>query len=440
MNDSPYAASEVSSLLLLPLPVLLALIAVMPLTPTRLKSGWDRWYPAAALGLAGIVATYYYFNIPGGALALARTSEDYLSFISLIGSLFVVAGGIHLRVKGEATPLTNIIFLALGALAANVIGTTGASMVLIRPWLRLNQHRLSAYHVVFFIFIVSNIGGALTPVGDPPLFIGYLRGVPFFWLVPRVILPWLVTIAALLAVFSIFDRRSFHRMPRRRQNEVSAASETWGFDGAINLFFLLVIVGAVFLPSRWFVREMVMLIAAVASYALTPKIVHQENRFSFHPIREVALLFAGIFFTMLPAIEFLHYHGPRLGFTRPTQYYFGSGVLSAVLDNAPTYANFFALASATAAAEAPGAFTAAPTGLTAQTTVLLLEKPLFIVAVSLSSVFFGGMTYIGNGPNFMVKSIAEQADAPSPSFVGYIFKYSLPILLPILMLVGWAFL
>jgi Na+/H+ antiporter NhaD/arsenite permease-like protein len=434
------ATADVPPALLAPFALLLLLIAAMPLTPPRVKHWWDRFYPLAALGLAAVVAVYYLAAISGGGPALLHTAGEYFSFICLVGSLFVVAGGIHLKVKGEATPLANVVFLAIGAVIANVIGTTGASMVLIRPWIRMNKIRSGAYHVVFFIFIVSNVGGALTPVGDPPLFLGYLRGVPFFWLISHVMLQWLVTVGAILAAFWVFDRRSFRRMPRKLQADVTTHGETWRFDGAVNVLLLFAIIGAVFLPDENFLREGVMLAAAVVSLWVTPRDVHAENQFSFGPIREVALLFIGIFATMRPVLDYLALHGQEFHLVQPLQYYFASGALSSVLDNAPTYAGFFQLAHTTAAAQVPTAFAAAPPGVAGATSVLLAERPLFVIGVSLGAVFFGAMTYIGNGPNFMVKSIAHDAGVHCPTFLGYIFKYSLPILLPILALSGWLFL
>jgi len=226
-----------------------------------------------AIGLGLAVAAYYLAAVAGGATAVAQTLGDYGSFIALVGSLFVVAGGIHLTVKGRATPLANVGFLALGAVAANVIGTTGASMVLIRPWIRMNKLRVSAYHVVFFIFVVSNVGGALTPVGDPPLFLGYLRGVPFFWLIGHVVPQWLFTMGAILAAFYAFDRWAYRRVPRSVR-AIIEERDTWRFEGGINVVLLLVIIGAVFLPDKFFVREFVMLGTAAVSYRLTPRVVH----------------------------------------------------------------------------------------------------------------------------------------------------------------------
>ena len=439
----PLAALDaaIPPVLIVPFGLLLALIAIMPLTPPKVKHLWEHYYPHAAIGLGLLVVAVYLARLAGGGIVV-RALHEYFSFIALIGSLFVVAGGIHLKVKGEATPRENVVFLALGAVAANLIGTTGASMVLIRPWIRMNKIRISAFHIVFFIFIVSNCGGALTPIGDPPLFLGYLRGVPFFWLFDHVIGKWLATIGMILAVFYVFDRRSFKHAPRAIQAKIRE-HDTWRFEGGVNLLFLLVIIGAVFLPETFFLRELVMLGAAAASYQLTPKIVHEENHFAFGPIKEVAFLFLGIFLTMMPALGYLEQHGREFGFTRPAQYYFASGSLSSVLDNAPTYLNFLQLAEATFVDPATPAKTG-PGEVAAHAGVRQMlaseHARRFIIAISLGSVFFGAMTYIGNGPNFMVKSIAESAGVKVPTFFGYVFKYSLPFLLPILVVVGWLLL
>jgi len=418
--------ADISPLWVAPFGILLVLIATMPLTSAGIRRYWERYYAHAAIGLGLIVSAHYLAQVPGGAGAIARTAHDYVSFICLIGSLFVVAGGVHIRVKDEATPLANVIFLAIAALAANVIGTTGASMVFIRPWIRMNKLRISGYHVAFFIFVVSNVGGALTPIGDPPLFLGYLKGVPFFWLTRHVLVQWLVTVGAILAAFYLFDRRSFSGMPDSLQDDAEGVRAPWQIEGRINLVFLLAIVGAVFIPERFMLREVVMIASACASLLLTPKPVHAQNAFSFGPIKEVAFLFIGIFATMMPALDYLRMHGQEFGVVHPLQYYFACGALSSVLDNAPTYVNFLQLAQATSG--------------TANPVHLLGAQPLLVIGVSLGAVFFGAMTYIGNGPNLMVKSIAHDAGVRCPTFFGYILKYSLPILLPILALAGWLFL
>lgn len=433
------ASAEIPVLLIAPFALLLLLIATMPLTPDRVKHWWEHNYPKVSIALAVLVGVFYLLKIPGGGHVLTHTAFEYVSFIALIGSLFVVAGGIHIKAKGEATPLDNVVLLLIGAVLANFIGTTGASMVLIRPFIRMNKIRISAFHVVFFIFIISNCGGSLTPIGDPPLFLGYLRGVPFFWLTEHVVLIWLTVIGVLLAVFYVLDVRSFKRAPEAIQAEIKEP-DAFRFDGGINVIFLLAIIGAVFVTDRFCVREIVMFSAAAASYFLTPKLVHAENHFSLGPIKEVAFLFVGIFITMMPALGYLEQHGKELGFTKPIQYYFATGSLSAVLDNAPTYVNFLKLAEVSAAAEHPEAFAVAGESEVAAVRVLLTTQAPLVIAVSLGAVFFGAMTYIGNGPNFMVKSIADGMGVRMPSFFGYILKFSLPILLPILALAGWLFL
>ena len=438
--ELPLPPVHISAWLSLPFGLLLLLIAVMPLSPAGVKSWWEHNYAKVTVALAAGVALFYLAGIPGGADRLAHSVGEYISFIALIGSLFIVAGGIHLKVKGEATPSVNVLFLFISAVLANVVGTTGASMVLIRPFIRMNKIRLSAHHIVFFIFLVSNVGGSLTPIGDPPLFLGYLRGVPFFWLTGHVLDAWLFTVGAILLAFYGFDRRSFRHAPAKIREEITGSHETWRFDGKINLLFLAIIIGAVFVPGGYFIRELVMAAAAFASYRLTPRPVHEENHFSFGPIKEVAWLFLGIFTTMLPALGYLEEHGQEFAFTRPAHYYFATGALSSVLDNAPTYVNFLKLAEVrTAVARAAVDLPVGP-GERAQVAALIAHNPLTLIAVSLGAVFFGAMTYIGNGPNFMVKSIAHDAGAHTPSFFGYIFKYSLPVLLPILALTAWLFL
>jgi Na+/H+ antiporter NhaD/arsenite permease-like protein len=311
-------------------------------------------------------------------------------------------------------------------------------MVLIRPFLRMNKIRVSAYHVVFFIFIVSNCGGSLTPIGDPPLFLGYLRGIPFFWLVDQVIGQWLATVGAILAAFYLIDRRAYHRVPRAVQAKIETG-ETWRFEGGINLLLLLVIIGAIFLPDVFFSREIVMLGAALLSWKFTPKFVHEENHFSFGPIKEVAFLFIGIFLTMMPALGYIDQHGADFGVKKPIHYYVAAGSLSSVLDNAPTYATFLRLAETTVRRALPASGSGRePTEIEA--VAAMRANPAearLIIAVSLGAVFFGAMTYIGNGPNFMVKSIAENAGVKCPSFGGYIWYFALPLLLPVLILV-WA--
>jgi Na+/H+ antiporter NhaD/arsenite permease-like protein len=467
--------TPISPLLILPFVLLLTLVA---LAPFFFADWWGKHYAKVVCGLAAVVVAYNIFTLHSGASVL-HTAREYLSFIVLIGSLFVVSGGIHINVKGEATPFANVVFLLIGALASNLLGTTGASMLLIRPWLRLNKYRLTAHHVIFFIFIVSNVGGCLTPVGDPPLFLGYLMGVPFWWVVERCLPMWAVGVGTLLVMFYFLDRRNFLRAPRGVRAE-QTAHEQWRFEGLGNLLLLAVILAAVFVKNPPFLREALMVGAAVASYFGTSKPVHEANHFTLHPIKEVAILFLGIFATMMPALDWLQFNASKLDLATPGFFYFGSGALSSVLDNAPTYLCFLkaafgrfinpdTVAQLSHLVQTQGADLAGVTGAHAEeirqifaaiqhyypadllkgcvTTdqiqvACLLGSPRFssyILAVSVGAVFFGANTYIGNGPNFMVKAIADHQKAHTPTFVGYILRYTLPCMVPMLILVWWLF-
>ncbi len=411
----------------IPFVALLASIAVLPLAR---KHWWEKNYPLVSICLGLVVVAYYIFVLRHPE-PLLHTGFEYISFICLIGSLFVVSSGIHINVKGEATPLVNCVFLLIGAILANFLGTTGASMVMIRPWIRMNKYRITAYHIVFFIFIISNIGGGLTPIGDPPLFLGYLKGVPFFWVMFKVWPIWLLTIAILLVVFFVIDTLNFRRAPKEIRKK-ETAHEEWKFSGRRNSLFLLMILGAVFINNPPFLREALMILAAALSYFVTPKKVHEKNDFSFGPIKEVAILFLGIFATMIPALQWLEKYAPQIGIRSPGQFFWSCGSLSAVLDNAPTYLNFLSAELGLFGTHAPGQERAGVLGL-------LASHPLHIQAISVAAVFFGAVTYIGNGPNFLVKSIADQSKTKTPSFFGYVFKYSIPVLVPIFFLIWVLF-
>ncbi len=408
----------------IPFVALLVSIAVFPLAN---KHWWEKNYPFVSFGLGAIVVFYYLFLLKNTE-SLIHTGYEYFSFISLIGSLFVVAGGIHINVKGEATPLVNSLFLLIGGVLANLLGTTGASMVMIRPWIRMNKYRLTTFHIAFFIFIVSNIGGALTPIGDPPLFLGYLKGIPFFWVLENVWPIWLLTMGILLALFFIVDSRNYKKAPKEIRLK-ETAHEEWKFLGVHNILFLLMIIGAVFINHPPFLREGLMILAAVLSYKTTSKNVHESNHFNFEPIKEVAILFIGIFATMIPALEWLEHNADKIGIHSSGQFFWGSGILSSVLDNAPTYLNFLSASIGLFVAEHHENPVVA----------LLTDHPSYIRAISVGSVFFGAVTYIGNGPNFLVKSIAEQMKVKTPSFFGYVLRYSFPILIPIFAMVWFLF-
>jgi Na+/H+ antiporter NhaD/arsenite permease-like protein len=430
---------------MIPFALLLIAIALMPLVH---RHWWEKNYGKVSIALAAMVAVYYLLWAHSIG-PWVHSMVDYVSFIIFLGSLYVVSGGIVISVGRRATPLTNCVLLLFGAVISNVFGTTGASMLLIRPFLRMNQARLAAYHVVFFIFIVSNAGGMLTPIGDPPLFLGYLRGVPFWWNLEHGRWVWVLVMGALLALFFVFDSRNRARDltedDRHHENDPGPAVH---IVGIANFLFIAVIVAAVFqvgfgeqitmmhsegystrkLLRLIFCREMLMLMAVGASKLLTGKVIYQRNAFSWAPIKEVAILFFGLFSTMVPALQWLGENAQRMAPRTPGQYYFVTGSLSAVLDNAPTYLAFFELELGKIPREQRAAVLSDP------------QANHKLLAIALGAVLFGASTYIGNGPNFMVKSIADSTGAPTPNFVRYMLRYSLPILLPLYLLVWWIFL
>ena len=303
-----------------PFILLLLAVAVGPLRQIEAGGSWN--YHWVALALGAITVTYYLSQTRWGRAACGRVAHEYLGFMALIGSLYVVAGGIHIAVKGEAKPLANAGFLLAGALLANVIGTTGASMLLIRPWIRMNKYRITAFHIVFFIFLVSNVGGCLTPIGDPPLFLGFLKGVPFWWVARVCFLPWVVAVSLLTTIFYVLDRRNFRRAPERVRAELTGPTR-WSVRGLHNFGFLALIVGAVFISAPVGLREIIMIGAALGSWFSTSRELHQANDFNFHPIKEVAWLFVGIFATMVPALDYLQLHAGMLHLHSPAQVHLG---------------------------------------------------------------------------------------------------------------------
>jgi Na+/H+ antiporter NhaD/arsenite permease-like protein len=406
-------------------------IAVVPLT---LSNWWDNNRNKLLLSL-GMSLPVVAIVVPNATHLLLESLIDYFSFIVLVGSLFVISGGIYIKGEFAGTPLSNTIFLGIGALLSNVIGTTGASMLLIRPYLRANRKRQNRAHLaVFFIFIVSNIGGLLTPLGDPPLFLGFLRGVPFQWTLG--LLPiWVTAVGIVLLVFNLYDQYIFVRedveTPGALAEEVQPRHRLH-IQGKRNFLFLAgIMVAAISSGTLGWprgVQELLMISMAVMSWLTTPKTIHKENHFHFHPILEVAAVFAGIFITMIPALEILRMRSASLGIQEPWQYFWMSGALSSFLDNAPTYLTFtsMALGLVGAKAESLSALLSTDGG------VSLLR------AVSVGSVFMGANTYIGNGPNFMVKSIAEHHRIQMPSFGRYML-YSAAVLIPTFVVVHVVF-
>ncbi len=365
---------------------------------------------------------------------------DYLPFVILLTSLFVITGGIHLNGDIQATPKANTVFLAIGYILASIMGTTGAAMLLIRPILRTNEQRKYKTHtVLFFIALVANCGGLLTPLGDPPLFLLYLRGAEFTWFL-KLLPEWLFVGIVLLTIYYLLDR--FYYMKKEEWTAISADMKEKmpiTLSGNINFVFLVGVVLSVafinqqYIPSMAdhhaplyikFLREIILSVLIVLSLLFTPGGLREQNRFTWTPILEVAALFLGIFATMTPALLYLNQHSASMGLSEPSQFYYFTGLLSSFLDNAPTALAFHSVAE----------------GLPLVGTQVAGISEILLKAISTAAVFFGAMTYIGNGPNFMVKAIAEENKVPMPSFFAYIAKFSVLVLLPVYILCQLLFL
>ena len=415
-----------------PFAVMLLAIALMPLLAPGL---WEHNRNKALLSLL-LGAPIAVWTATLESAALLHAANEYVAFILLLGALFVISGGIVVRGTLAGTPGLNAILLGIGAVLASLIGTTGASMLLVRPLLRANSVRALKAHVfVFFIFVVANGGGLLTPMGDPPLFLGFLRGVPFTWTF-RLWREWLFVNGILLVLFYIVDSTIFRREDLARRADLDQVAVEHqvpvSIAGKRNLLYLAgvvaVLLGSGTLHLHPFLRDGGMLAMVALSWSTTPKGLRAENGFTWSPIVEVAALFAGIFATMIPALAILNARGSQLGLQHPWQYFWASGALSSFLDNAPTYLTFASAASGAMGtnAENLGELLSSDRG------VALLE------AISVGSVFMGANTYIGNGPNFMVKAIAEQGGVRMPGFFGYM-GWSGAILLPLFAAVTWVF-
>jgi Na+/H+ antiporter NhaD/arsenite permease-like protein len=401
---------------LLPFILMLLVIAVFPLwIPSWWERNRNKSFVACLLGLP--ILALYLWRRPAALLSMG---EDYLSFMVLLGGLYVISGGVLLRGDLVATPLTNTAFLAAGSVLASCIGTTGASMLLIRPLLQTNRERTRVKHtVIFFIFLVSNIGGMLTPLGDPPLFLGYLQGVPFTWTL-RLWGQWLLMVGVLLPLYLAWDSREYAREPLSAIRRDRARIEPLRVRGSLNALWLIgVIVAVAFLRAP--VREAVIVGLTATSLWQTPRAIRRANGFTSYPIVEVAVLFFGIFLTMIPALDLLRQRGHELGVREPWQFFWAAGALSSFLDNAPTYLTFLALGQ----------------GLRLANEVVGVPH-LILAATSAGAVAMGANTYIGNAPNFMVKSIAEEGGVQMPSFFGYML-YSGAVLLPLFAAATFVF-
>ncbi|MGP1308911.1 MAG: sodium:proton antiporter [Phycisphaerales bacterium] len=456
--DAPHLAPEIPLWLLAPFATLLLSIALLPFLATRF---WNRHYPAVAFALGAFVLGYYLCAYGEyGRHQMVHSGLEYFQFIALVGSLFVATGGVVLRVNPRGAPIVNAALLFSGAVLANFIGTAGASILLIRPFIRINRGRLRPLHVIFFIFIVSNCGGSLTPIGDPPLYLGFLKGVPFFWTLAHLWQEWAVCIGMLVAMFfavdTIFLRADRAREARdpafaeRIRHHPSSHSPPVLVSGALGMACLALVVLAVFVDPLLKdagvdthgvpVAPFLQLAFAIVAYKGARSEHHEENQFNFHPVQEVGYLFAGIFITMAPALGYLAIHGPSIGLATPTHFYFATGSLSAVLDNAPTYLNFLQTGlPAEGYTLTPGgvhSFIDGAVAIQLGGETVVVPGSLMLAAISLGAVFFGAATYIGNAPNFMVKAIAEAEGVRMPGFIGYL-RYSVLILLPVLVVI-WA--
>lgn len=438
---------------------LLLSIALMPLAAPRF---WHDHFGkiSAFWGFLAFVPLAAIYGRPALESFLGMMLNEYLPFIILLGALYAISGGILITGKPRGTPGSNVVMLLAGTLLASLMGTTGAAMLLVRPVLRANAERQErALVMVFFIFLVANVGGALTPLGDPPLLLGFLKGVPFFWTL-RLLPHMLLATGVLLAVYYVADRRIYKAEREKKiasgwaaacsQPEEGKSGQTGrplGLRGAQNFVFLIAAVGALITAERIslggvgflgvrigvsaVMRDLVILIAGACSMLFTPRDIRDENGFTWLPMKEVALIFAGLFVSMAPCLDILQAGAAgHLGFLVravkwPFHYFWATGALSSFLDNAPAYLAFF---KAALGSFHPG------TGGPHAVALLVSRHPVYLEAVSAGAVFFGAFTYIGNAPNFMVRSIAEETGVPMPGFLGFMIKYSLPILVPLFIL------
>jgi Na+/H+ antiporter NhaD/arsenite permease-like protein len=401
--------------------LLLLFIAIFPLTHGHIwESNRNKAIICGILSLPVVILFYHY----GDFQPLLHEIKEYFAFIILLTALYIISGGIYLSGDIEANPRNNTLFLCLGGIIANIFGTTGASMLLIRPLLKTNRERRLIGHIpIFFILVVANIGGLLTPIGDPPLFMGFLRGVPFFWTL-RLFPHWLFMMAAILLIFYFVDLHFWKRESPQAIRLEKKMVEPLALHGKINLVFIIgVSVSVIVLSSP--LREGAMIALAILSLVFTPRGVHKRNEFHYAPIVEVAVLFAGIFITMVPALLILGARGAEFGVRLPWHFFWAGGGLSSFLDNTPTYVTFLSLAQGLAHT----------TGLPNE----IIGMPVkYLEAISVGTVFMGANTYIGNGPNFMIKTICEHRKIKMPSFFGYML-WSCGILVPLFILVTFIF-
>jgi Na+/H+ antiporter NhaD/arsenite permease-like protein len=430
---------ELGVWMIAPFAALLLSIAILPLaTPIWFEHLRNKAIIAALFGVPVVLYLAVGFG-EHGRTQILHTAEEYVSFIVLLLALFTISGGIYLSGDVLGTPRNNLTFLGIGAVLANFVGTTGAAMLLVRPLLKANSERIYKQHIfVFMIFTVANIGGCLTPLGDPPLFLGFLRGVDFFWTL-RLAPEWATALVIVLAIFFVLDRYYYKKEPASAKARDAANREPLRIHGKINFLFLAGVIASVLLSAPLleigesfhfpFLREVIMIGMVLLSLFVGPRIPRQMNRFSWAPIGEVAIIFAGIFAAMIPALAILEARGGELGVNQPWQFFWITGALSSFLDNAPTYLTFTSTAQGLLGLDN----TAALMG-TEVVTGIGHAPAAFLTAISLGAVFMGANSYIGNAPNFMVKSISEEQGVHMPHFFAYML-YAAVVLIPVFVLV-----
>lgn len=427
----------------LPFVGMLLAIAILPMV----VKGWYSEARNLALVAAvfGAPVIIYLLAAQGaaGSAAVRDTARQYVSFMVLLASLFTIAGGIHLTGELLGTPRSNVTFLAVGAVLASLIGTTAAAIILVRPLLRANEERrFRAHTIVFAIFIVANMGGLLTPIGDPPLLLGFLQGVGFFWTL-RLLPEWLLANGLALLIYVVIDRRYYARESPSALREDAGDYEATGIDGKRNVAVLAAAVAVVMLSPVLarigdsihfhFVREFALIVLAAVSLMPASRRPRERNRFTWGPLVEVAVIFAGIFATIVPAIAILRARGGELGLRHPWQYFWASGGLSAFLDSAPAYLSFTSAAQGLFHLGSPGELTN-----TAVVPAVGQSPAAFLAATSVGTVLMGAMTYVGNAPNLMVRAIAEESGCPMPSFFRFM-AWSVAVLVPVFVIVSLVF-
>ena len=425
-----------------PFVFLLLSVAIIPLISEHF---WEKNFAKVILFFTGITLFSDIFILHDVKTPILSIIE-YLQFIIFIVVLYIISGGIYLEFNKKGTPIINTCLLLFGALISNIIGTTGAATLLIRPFMKINRGRLEPYHIVFFIFIVCNIGGSLSPIGDPPLFSGFLKGVPFFWTLKHNILPWILANSLLSLIFFLLDKKN-----KKICIDNIDTSSILKIEGKINFVYILltlcvIFINPIIIPSIptinifghhiAFIREILLVIIGICAYKTSDKNALEKNEFTLAPIHELCILFLGIFITMAPALHIIEDKIQHIDHSiiTPTLLYWIAAFFSSFLDNTPTYINALAVCMSINGADISNV-----KDVYDFSCGLYPNSIEYLRTICLTSVFFGGFTYIGNGPNFMIKAIAEKNGVKMPTFFSYILKYSFVYLLPVLTLIWFLF-